>query len=167
MKPKTHADRDKDALDWLLQSEQPAARYFTLVELLDRKEDDPQVRSARSKIPRIGWAAEQLEQQRPKGYWEAHEPKNVRDWVDFLYFPKYTGTNWRALVLSDMGLDSSIPRIRKIANLIFASETELGDDVEPNQDIVEVVVRVVEAEPRGVLSPLLKQFALKIELCTS
>jgi hypothetical protein len=126
VKSKTNVDRDQNVLDWLLQSEQPAARYFALLELLDRKEDDPQVRSARSKIHRVGWAAEQLKRQRPKGYWEAHEPKNVREWVDFLYFPKYGGTNWRALVLSDMGLDSSTPQIRKIADLIFDYKLRLS-----------------------------------------
>ena len=119
-------ERNKKVIDWLLQSEQPAVRYLTLVDLLDRKQDDPQVKSARSRIPRVGWAAEQLHQLGSKGFWESHAPKSLKDWINFTYYPKYSSTNWRALALSDMGLDSSNPRIRKIADLIFEYKLRLG-----------------------------------------
>ena len=115
---------DASVIDWLLGKDQPSVRYHTLVNLLDRRENDPEVREARSKIGRVGWAADQLRLQGPKGFWERHEPKNVREWVDFLYFPPFLSTNWRALVLADLGLDSTDPRIQKIANLLF--EYKLG-----------------------------------------
>lgn len=117
---------DKKVIDWLLHKEQPAVRYFTLTELLDRRRDDPEVQLARTRIPRVGWASEQLRSQGPKGFWEAHEPKDLKQWIDFLYYPKYKSTNWRALVLSDLGLDSSNPKIRKIANLIFDYKLRLS-----------------------------------------
>ena len=104
---------------WLLEDDQPAARYYTLVDLLGRKEDDPEVRSARARIARVGWANDQLRKQGSKGFWEAHEPKNVGEWVDFLYHPPFLSTNWRALVLSDFGLDATNPRIKNIADLLF------------------------------------------------
>jgi hypothetical protein len=129
--PKTKAKSASDALDrkvieWLLEENQPVARYYSLVDLLDRKKDDPEVRSAHSRIARVGWAYDQLRKQGAKGFWEPHEPKNVREWVDFLYFPKYLGTNWRALVLSDFGLDATNPRIKKIAELIFEYKLRLS-----------------------------------------
>ncbi|MGP8076296.1 MAG: hypothetical protein ACLP8Y_06155 [Thermoplasmata archaeon] len=111
--------RDKKALDWLLEPDQPAVRYHALVNLLGRREDDPEVKHAKSKITRVGWAANQLLQQGPKGFWERREPRNVSEYVDFLYFPPYLSTNWRALVLAELGLDSSHPQIRKIADLMF------------------------------------------------
>jgi hypothetical protein len=117
---------DAKIIGWLLEGDQPAPRYYTLVDLLGRKDDDPEVRSARSRIARVGWANDLLRKQGSKGFWEAHEPKNVGEWVDFLYFPKYLSTNWRALVLSDFGLDATNPRIKKIADLIFEYKLRLG-----------------------------------------
>jgi len=110
---------EKKVLDWLLEPDQPSVRYRTLVDLLDRPVGDPEVRSAKSKIARIGWAAEQLRQQGPKGFWERREPRNVSEYVDFLYFPPYLSTNWRALLLAELGLDSTHPQIRKVADLMF------------------------------------------------
>ncbi|HTP55327.1 MAG TPA: hypothetical protein VML53_01495, partial [Thermoplasmata archaeon] len=81
--------RDERVIRWLLEEDQPAVRYRALVDLLDRPETDPEVRSARSKIARVGWAADQLKAQGPKGFWERREPKDMKEWVDFLYYPKY------------------------------------------------------------------------------
>lgn len=117
---------DASVIQWLLEKKQPAVRYYALVNLLDRREDDPEVREARSKIGRVGWAANQLRQQGPKGFWERHEPRNIPEWFDFLYFPPFLSTNWRALVLADLGLDSTDPRIRKIADLMFKYELLLS-----------------------------------------
>src|SRR3989475_9221905 len=102
-----HDSRDTHATAWLLEEDQPSVRYHILVDLLERKEDDPEVREAYSKIPRVGWAREILRLQKPKGFWEAHEPTNVREWMNFLRVPEYVATTWRALVLSDLGLTSS------------------------------------------------------------
>lgn len=117
---------EKKAIEWLLEKGQPSVRYLTLVNLLDRKEDDPDVREARSRIGRVGWVADQLRQQGSKGFWEPREPQNMPDWVNFLYYPKYLSTNWRALVLSDQGLDSSNPRIRKLADTLFEYKLRLS-----------------------------------------
>ncbi len=124
--PASAAERDAKTLTWLLGKDQPAVRYHALVNLLDRTEDDPEVKDARSKIARVGWAAEQLRTQRAKGFWEAREPRNVAEYVDFLYFPPYLSTNWRALVLADLGLDSSHPKVRKIAELLFEYKLRLS-----------------------------------------
>ncbi|HYA57663.1 MAG TPA: hypothetical protein VEH57_04265 [Thermoplasmata archaeon] len=112
-------EQDVRVIEWLLEKNQPAVRYRALVDLLGRREDDPEVKEARSKIGLVGWAADQLRQQKPKGFWESREPRNVSEYVDFLYFPPYHATNWRALVLAELGLDSTDPRIRKIAELMF------------------------------------------------
>lgn len=118
--------RDAKVIDWLLEEEQPAVRYHALVHLLDRRADDSEVRRARGRIGRVGWAAQQLGRQKPKGFWERREPRNVSEWVDFLYFPPFRSTNWRALVLSDLGLDSSDPRIRRLAELLFEYKLRLS-----------------------------------------
>ena len=124
--PSSQGERDARVLEWLLGKDQPSVRYRALVDLLDRREDDPEVREARSRIGRVGWAADQLRQQGPKGFWERREPRGVSEWVDFLYFPPFLTTNWRALVLADLGLDSTDPRIRKIADRIFEYKLRLS-----------------------------------------
>jgi hypothetical protein len=122
----TFRAKDLTVLDWLLEDDQPAVRYRALVDLLDRKGSDPEVRSTRAKIPRVGWAYDQLRSQGPKGFWEPREPKGVREWFQFMYYPTYTATNWRALVLSDLGLEASNPRIKKLADLIFDYKLRLS-----------------------------------------
>ena len=117
---------DARVLEWLQGEDQPAARYFTLVDLLGRSASDPEVRSARSRIPKAGWAYDQLREQGAKGFWEPREPRNLKEWIDFLYYPKYRSTNWRALVLSDFGLDVSTPGIRKLAEVLFEYKLRLG-----------------------------------------
>ncbi len=113
-------------MGWLLEDDQPSVRSLALVDLLGRKEADREVRSARAKINRVGWAADQLRAQGPKGFWERHDPRNVKEYVDFLYYPKYLSTNWRALVLSDLGVDPSDPRVKRLANALFEFKLRLG-----------------------------------------
>jgi len=129
MTPETGARRASGAdevIRWLLEENQPVVRYHTLVDLLDRRPDDPEVKSARARIPRVGWAADQLRSQGPKGFWEPREPKDMKEWVDFLYFPPFLSTTWRALVLSEFGLDATHPRIKKLANLLFEYKLRLS-----------------------------------------
>jgi hypothetical protein len=109
-------------VDWLLEEKQPAVRYYTLVDILGRKDHDRETRDAYSKISHRGWARDILKLQKPRGYWEPTEPswrKNLLEWIEFLYRPKYLATNWRALVLADLGLTSNDKRIKKIADLFF------------------------------------------------
>lgn len=93
----------REVLDWLLDENQPAVRYRTLTELLGRSEGDPEVRAAKQSIPETGWAREILAERDPEGWWVHPES---------LYRPKYTATNWRMLVLSDLGLTRELPSVR-------------------------------------------------------
>ena len=99
-------------VDWLLEESEPAVRYFTLVDILGLQRNDAEVREAYSQISRKGWAFEILSLQNPKGYWQSN-PKGS------LYGPKYTATNWMALILSDLGLTKENTRVKKAAELFF------------------------------------------------
>lgn len=101
---------DQEVQDWLLEPSQPAVRFHTLVELLDRPVGDPEVRESYSDIGKRGWAKDILAKQKTGGYWNSRKS---------LYRPKYTATNWKALVLSDLGLTSKDIRIKKLAELFF------------------------------------------------
>ena len=101
---------EPQVIDWLLETDQPAVRYYTLVDLLDRPKSDAEVKRTYANISKKGWAFDILSKQKEKGYWESRKS---------LYRPKYTATNWRAIVLSDFGLTSKNRKIRKTADLFF------------------------------------------------
>ncbi|HYY48437.1 MAG TPA: hypothetical protein VFA17_07110 [Thermoplasmata archaeon] len=125
----THDDKDAQVINWLLEEDQPAVRYHALVDLLGRNEDDAEAKAARSRISRVGWAHDLLRTQKPKGYWEAHEPRTVREWVQFLRFPRFGSSIWMGMVLSDLGLTGSDPRIRRFADLVFEYKLHLSSEV--------------------------------------
>jgi len=95
---------DQEALNWLLEADQPAVRYYTLLDLLEYSNGDHEVREAYSNIPKFGWAPQIFKTQKPGGFWESRKD---------LYRPKYTATIWRLIVLSDLGLTAKDQRIRK------------------------------------------------------
>lgn len=103
--------QDASVLKWLLEKDQPSVRYNALLQLLDRPEEDEDVREARSEISRRGWARDVLKAQKPGGFWESRED---------LYMPKYTATNWRAIVLADLGLTAENSRIKATCSLFFS-----------------------------------------------
>lgn len=102
--------KPSSVIDWLLEPDQPAVRYLTLVNLLDLSERDSEVSSVRSDIGSKGWVREIFQLQNARGYWGSSES---------LYDPKYTATNWRMLVLSDLGISRDESRISKASSLFF------------------------------------------------
>jgi len=98
------------AITWLLDEKQPSVRYYTLKDLLDKPDNDPDVKEACSMIPKKGWAASILKEQLPHGCWVSNQS---------LYRPKYSGTNWKLIVLSDLGLTAKDPRVRKTCELFL------------------------------------------------
>ncbi len=124
-----HDGQEARVIDWLLEEDQPSVRYHTLVDLLGRREDDPDMRETHSRILRVGWAHDLLRTQKPKGYWEAHEPRTVREWVSFLRFPTFGSSIWKGIVLSDLGLTAADLRVRRLADLIFEYKLHLSSEV--------------------------------------
>ncbi|MFQ5934319.1 MAG: hypothetical protein ACE5KI_06725, partial [Dehalococcoidia bacterium] len=100
---------EASVLEWLLEEDQPAVRSQALTDLLDRPPSGPEVQEARSQVPRRGWAADILAEQLPSGHWV---------WTEGLYFPKYLATNWRLLVLADLGGTGESPGARRSAELL-------------------------------------------------
>ncbi len=86
--------------DWLLEPENPSARYLALTELLDHPCDDPDVTSARAAIPGADPARSILDAQfagsgrEPAGYWVK---------PDVGYSPKYRATVWQIIFLAQLG----------------------------------------------------------------
>jgi hypothetical protein len=100
--------------EFLLKDTDPSLRRGVLHDLLGRPADDPEVVKAQTEIGKTGWAARILEDQHPDGHWGL-----IRVGDSDLYQPKYFATNWRLLVLSDLGITVEDPRIARATDLVF------------------------------------------------
>jgi len=92
----------ESVLDWLLDESQPSVRYLALTELLGKSESDSEVKAAKRRVARLGWAKQILDMRTLSGYWVSKEN---------LYRPKYLSTNWMLLILSDLGITREEPGI--------------------------------------------------------
>jgi hypothetical protein len=59
----------EDPTGWLLEVDNPSVRYFTLKDILERKENDPDVQDARKSIMTVGIVPRILEKQNEDGNW--------------------------------------------------------------------------------------------------
>jgi hypothetical protein len=112
-----------EVIDWLLEPEQPAVRYRALTDLLGRRESDPDVREARARMPTVGWGAEILAALDSAGWWAGGQS---------LYEPKYLATNWRLLVLADLGVRNDVREVRESCELWMARSPLKGGGVGGN-----------------------------------
>ncbi len=93
-----------DTLDWLLEKDNPSVRYFALKYLLDRPDDDSEVRSARRAIMRSEPVKTIVAAQAADGHWQ--KPGTG-------YSPKYRATTWQLLFLAELGADGQQRAIRR------------------------------------------------------
>jgi len=59
-----------DPTNWLLEEENPSARYFTLTDILDKPADISEAKEAKKEIMRIGLVPKILLKMNDDGYWE-------------------------------------------------------------------------------------------------
>jgi hypothetical protein len=111
------AEPPSDPVAWILAGNDPSLSWRVLTDLEGRAETDPDVVSAQARIGREGWAAKILADQLPTGQWDS-PGVSARE----LYVPKYIATNWRLLVLSDLGVTRATPAVEKAVELMFAAE---------------------------------------------
>ncbi len=90
-------------VEWLLEPNQPSIRYLTLTQLLGKEETESDVKTAKARIPKMGWVAEILARRDPGGWWV-----RPRGWLE----PRFLGTNWNMLALSDLGASRAPPEGR-------------------------------------------------------
>ncbi len=109
--------REANSLPWLLDPENPSARYLALTELLALPPDDPNVIATRAAIPGVDPARSILDAQyagsRPTrglvGYWVK---------PDVGYSPKYRATVWQVIFLAQLGAPPIEP-IRHACNYVL------------------------------------------------
>ena len=108
-----------DPTGWLLEPDNPSARYFALRDILGKPEGDPEVAAARQDIMRYGTVPLILEKQTSEGTWEA---------PNRFYTAKYRGTVWQLIVLAELGADGKNDKIRKACEFMLdnAQDRESG-----------------------------------------
>lgn len=89
-------------VDWLLEPDNPSARYLALTGLLDRPQDDADVIAARAAIPGAQPVMGILEAQYPA---RAASRVPAGYWIkpDVGYSPKYRATVWQIIFLAQYG----------------------------------------------------------------
>jgi len=106
-----------DPTIWLLEEENPSVRYFTLKDILDKPENDPEVQKAKCKIMQSGIVPEILRKQQEADY--------LRSYPRF-YTAKYTGLVWQLLVLAEMGACAN-SQIKEQCEYILNNSQETED----------------------------------------
>lgn len=105
-----------DPTEWLLEENNPSVRYFTLLDILDKAEDDLEVEESRKNIMKIGPVPKILDKQEPGGYWGPPE--------NFYLRGKYKGTSWQLIILAELGADKNDERIKKACEFMFKSSQD-------------------------------------------
>lgn len=106
-----------DPMEWLLEEENPSVRYFTLKELMDKPEHDPEVQQAKRNIMQSGIVPELLLKQ--------HESEYLKAYPRF-YTYKYKGLVWSLILLAELGADSS-PQIKEQCEYLLGNSQERQD----------------------------------------
>lgn len=105
-------ERQNDGtIAWLLEENEPAARYLTLRDVLDLPENDPVLMQARQIAHQETPIASILDKMEPEGYWEKPGAG---------YNPKYRSTVWSLISLAQLGASCEMDvRIRKACNYLI------------------------------------------------
>jgi len=104
-------------IEWLLEKKNPSIQYFTLRDLLDKKENDSQIVEAKATIPTTKIVAKIFSKQKPKGYWE--DPNSP-------YLPKYKSTYWQIMILGHLGIDKKDKRVQRACEYTLNLQLDEG-----------------------------------------
>lgn len=101
-------DRDEPGVRWLLRSEDPSVRYYTLTDILGESERSSEVVAARKEIPTGIRLRALLSGQRTDGGFGVH------------WYKKWAGTTWRLVSAVDLGVPSENAVARRAANHVLS-----------------------------------------------
>jgi len=97
--------------EWLLEKEKSSVRYNTLTGILEKPQNDPEVRETKEQMMKTGVIPRILSIQNPGGYWGNPE--------DFYIRSKYKGTVWNFIILAELGADGTDKRIKKTCEFLL------------------------------------------------
>jgi hypothetical protein len=106
-----------EPLPWLLEAENPSARYLALTRLLGCSPDEPRAAEAQAAIPHAMPARAILEAQWSEGYWMG---------PGIGYSPKFKATTWQVIFLAALGAPRSESTDRACAYVLAHSRLPDG-----------------------------------------
>lgn len=114
-------------IDWLLEPDSPSLRHRTLVELLGRPADDPEVMESREGIAGSADVKAIMGKMHPDGYWLQRDPRTGRVYGDGVQYGSFASTHFCLAYLAELGMDRSDPRVAKAAERYLSLQKEDGD----------------------------------------
>ena len=102
---------EDDPTEWLLETDNPSVRYFTLRDIVGKQESSNDVKNAKKEIMNEGLVPKILEKQNSKGHWGKPE--------DFYERSKYRGTVWNLIILAELGADGKDRRIKNACEFVL------------------------------------------------
>ena len=100
-----------DPTAWLLEGDNPSVRYFTLLDILDKPQNDFEVKESKQKIMEVGVVPKILAKQETGGYWGIPENFYIR--------AKYKGTSWQLIILAELGADGNDEKIKNTCEFML------------------------------------------------
>jgi hypothetical protein len=107
--PDSKSRLNTKAIEWLLERTNPSVRYLTLVNILDGKQTDNEVKRARKEIMISGVVPKILSKQSGAS-WNA---------AGRFYVDKYKGTVWQLIILAEHEADGSDKRIQAACEYVL------------------------------------------------
>jgi hypothetical protein len=114
-------------LKWLLEPDDPSVRYRTLVELLDKTMDDPEVQQCKEQIKDSLAVKAIFDKMHPDGYWLQKNPRTKEVVGDSVVYGSFATTHFCLSYLAELGLDRNHPLVDKAANRYLNLQKEDGD----------------------------------------
>ncbi len=105
-----------DAVDWLLEPENPSVRYWTLLDIEGKPVSDREVLNARHALMASTLVKTILGAQNPGGWWESEGD---------VYLPKYTATTHSLMILAELGAER-IPAIVRGVEQVYRFQRDSG-----------------------------------------
>ncbi len=127
-----------DTTNWLLEEENPSLRYFTLKDILDKSEHDPEVQQAKREIMRRGIVPDILQKQQEASYLKTYSK---------FYTDKYKGLVWQLIVLAEMGAESNSQIIEQCEYLLNNSQETVDGGFSQSTSVKTGGGRITEVIP--------------------
>jgi hypothetical protein len=118
----------QQSLDWLLETNNPAIRYHTLVDVFGKSPKDAEVKKTKQRVKQYGPVKKVLRARNSQGYWPPS---------DTCYTPKWKSTVWPLMLLGEMGLPPDEGVKNSVERFLEMHQVENGAFVCPSPTDVE------------------------------
>ncbi len=105
-------------IDWLLSGE-PFVQYRTLIDLLDKKENDQEVKATKKLFCEDRLIKKIFDKQNKDGYWGT--PKDI-----YIWWPRKDTTFWLLGILADFGFTKEDKKIGRACEYVFSTQHSSG-----------------------------------------